>query len=199
MKRMLPGDRAPSAVPALSSFASFASRFGAWARESLLARAIAAVIALFVLALIGGSAVAGGNGAAPPLAAAPPAPSSTTLSARTEAPPDAGAIPTTRPELLPREPPVPPPATSEPGVAGNALATSVTRATPDDPVDLNTARIEDLRRLPGVGAKRAEAILALRARLPGGRFRQIEDLLKVKGVGRAMIKRLHPLVRISGT
>jgi competence ComEA-like helix-hairpin-helix protein len=47
-----------------------------------------------------------------------------------------------------------------------------------------------------VGAKRAEAILALRARLPGGRFHQIEDLLKVKGVGRAMLKRLHPLVRL---
>ncbi len=75
---------------------------------------------------------------------------------------------------------------------------TVTRATPDDPVDLNTARVDDLRRLPGVGAKRAEAILALRARLPGGRFRHLEDLLKVKGIGRAMIKRIHPLVRLSG-
>jgi len=78
-----------------------------------------------------------------------------------------------------------------------SAASSRSRATPDDPVDLNSATVDDLRRLPGVGAKRAEAILALRARLPGGRFRQIEDLLKVKGIGRAMLRRIHPLVRLA--
>ena len=36
----------------------------------------------------------------------------------------------------------------------------------------------------GVGPKRAEAILALRTKL--GHFRQIEDLLKVKGIGRSV-------------
>jgi competence protein ComEA len=67
-------------------------------------------------------------------------------------------------------------------------------ASPEDPVTLNTASFEDLRRLPGIGDKRANAILALRAHL--GRFHAIEDLLKVKGIGRAMLKRLRPLVRI---
>jgi competence protein ComEA len=61
-------------------------------------------------------------------------------------------------------------------------------------VTLNTASFEDLRRLPGIGDKRANAILALRAHL--GRFRAVEDLLKVKGIGRAMLKRLRPLVRL---
>ncbi len=59
---------------------------------------------------------------------------------------------------------------------------------------LNAATAEDLRRLPGIGAKRADAILALRGRL--GRFHAIEDLLKVKGIGRATLKRLRPLVRL---
>ena len=59
---------------------------------------------------------------------------------------------------------------------------------------LNNATFEDLRRLPGIGDKRANAILALRAQL--GRFRAVEDLLKVKGIGRAMLKRLRPLVRL---
>lgn len=68
------------------------------------------------------------------------------------------------------------------------------RASPDDPVFLNTASDIELRRLPGVGAKRADAILGLRARL--GRFRALEDLLKVKGIGRATLKRLRPLVRL---
>jgi competence protein ComEA len=64
-------------------------------------------------------------------------------------------------------------------------------------VTLNTATFEDLRRLPGVGAKRANAILALRMHL--GRFRAVDDLLKVKGIGRAMLKRLRPLVRIDAS
>jgi competence protein ComEA len=51
-----------------------------------------------------------------------------------------------------------------------------------------------LQRLPGIGPKKADAILALRQRL--GRFRQVEDLLKVKGIGRATVRRLRPLVRV---
>jgi competence protein ComEA len=203
MKPLLRGDRAASAVPARSSLAT---RFAAWARESLLARAIAAVVGLFVLAFIGESALAGGSGAKPSQATSAPAPASSSSFAQPQLlnnavasnAVDAGAIPSTRPELLPRVLPDPPVPASEPSTGTAAPAANVSRATPDDPVDLNTARLDDLRRLPGIGAKRAEAILTLRARLPGGRFRQIEDLLKVKGVGRAMIKRLHPLVRFSG-
>jgi competence protein ComEA len=170
-------------------------RFGAWARESLVARGIAILLGLGVLAMIGGSALAGVGGARP-------APSSIPSAAPTPAPAamvggdalaDGGAIPITRPELLPRAPPESSPFPEAPPASA---APPAARATPDDPVDLNTAQAGDLRRLPGVGAKRAEAILALRARLPGGRFHQIEDLLKVKGVGRAMLKRLHPLVRL---
>jgi competence protein ComEA len=68
------------------------------------------------------------------------------------------------------------------------------RASPEGPVILNTATIDDLERLPGIGPKRAKAILDQRARQ--GRFRQIEDLMKVKGIGRTTIKRLRPLVRV---
>src|ERR1700690_1256012 len=48
------------------------------------------------------------------------------------------------------------------------------------------APADPLRPLPGIGEKRADAILALRMRL-GGRFRSVEDLLKVKGIGRATL------------
>jgi len=72
---------------------------------------------------------------------------------------------------------------------------SRTRATADDPVVLNTATADDFRRLPGVGEKRAAAALAVRARL-GGRFHAIDDLLKVKGIGRTTLRRLRPLVRL---
>jgi len=62
-------------------------------------------------------------------------------------------------------------------------------------VILGTATADDLRRLPGIGEKRAAAILALRAHL--GRFRAVEDLLQVKGIGRATLKRLRPLIRLN--
>jgi competence ComEA-like helix-hairpin-helix protein len=67
-------------------------------------------------------------------------------------------------------------------------------ATEDDPVILNDASIDDLRRLPGVGEKRAMAILDLRRKL--GHFKQVEELLHVKGIGRATLRKLRPLVRI---
>jgi competence protein ComEA len=120
---------------------------------------------------------------------------------------DAGllpAIPTTAPAPMTMPAVVTPAVAASPSTAAvsdsGAPVAPVTspsahgRATPDDPVYLNQATLADLRRLPGVGAKRAEAILALRTRL--GHFRQIEDLLKVKGVGRSSLKKLRPLVRL---
>ncbi len=85
-----------------------------------------------------------------------------------------------------------PPVTESAPPPGQAVARG--RATPDDPVYLNQATLAELHRLPGVGPKRAEAILALRTRL--GHFRQVEDLLKVKGIGRSSLRKLRPLVRL---
>jgi competence protein ComEA len=59
-------------------------------------------------------------------------------------------------------------------------------------VILNLATEEDLRRLSGIGPAKAKAILALRAKL--GRFKRVEDLLRVKGIGRKRLARLRPLV-----
>ncbi len=68
------------------------------------------------------------------------------------------------------------------------------RASPADPVYVNVATVDELRRLPGVGAKRADAILALRQRI--GRFQHVEDLMRVKGVGRGTLRKWRPLVRL---
>jgi competence protein ComEA len=61
-------------------------------------------------------------------------------------------------------------------------------------VYVNHASVEELRRLPGVGPKRADAIVALRQRV--GRFQRVEDLLRVKGVGRATLRKWRPLLRL---
>ena len=52
---------------------------------------------------------------------------------------------------------------------------------PDGRVVLNEATLEDFRKLPGVGQRRAEALLALREKL--GQFKKLTDLLRVKGIG----------------
>jgi competence protein ComEA len=64
--------------------------------------------------------------------------------------------------------------------------------TADGKVILNLATEDDLRRLSGIGPAKAKAILALRAKL--GRFKRVEDLLRVKGIGRKRLARLRPLV-----
>jgi competence protein ComEA len=64
--------------------------------------------------------------------------------------------------------------------------------TKDGKVILNTADADDFTRLPGVGRRRAEEIVALRTRLK--RFRKVTDLLRVRGIGPRSLKRLMPLV-----
>ena len=62
--------------------------------------------------------------------------------------------------------------------------------TNDGKVILNTADVRDLTRLPGVGQRRAEEIVALRNRLK--KFRRITDLLRVRGIGVRSLKRMKP-------
>ncbi len=62
--------------------------------------------------------------------------------------------------------------------------------TEDGKVILNVAGVEILTRLPGVGARRAEAIVKLRERLK--RFRRPTDLLRIRGIGVRSLKRMLP-------
>ena len=63
-------------------------------------------------------------------------------------------------------------------------------------LDLNRASREELERLPGIGPVMAERILTLRANV--GRFRRLDELQSVQGIGSATIERLRPLVIIGG-
>lgn len=83
-------------------------------------------------------------------------------------------------------------AEAKPDSAASA-AKSDTGMTQDGRVILNLASASDLRHLPGVGQKRADAILALRARL-GGHFKHVNDLLRVKGIGVRGLKKILPHV-----
>jgi competence protein ComEA len=62
------------------------------------------------------------------------------------------------------------------------------------PLDLNAATLTQLDALPGVGPATAQAIIDHRARV--GRFRSVEELLDVRGIGPAKLEQLRPLVRV---
>lgn len=58
-------------------------------------------------------------------------------------------------------------------------------------IDINSASVERLTALPGIGMKKAEAIVAYRSK--HGKFKRVEDLAKVKGIGDKMVEKLKPL------
>ena len=65
---------------------------------------------------------------------------------------------------------------------------------PAGPVDLNTATVEQLDGLPGVGPVTAAAIVAWRS--ANGRFASIDQLAEVDGIGPVRLEKLRPLVRV---
>lgn len=76
-----------------------------------------------------------------------------------------------------------------------ALRDAPSRA--DEPViDLNRAGIETLQTLPGVGPALSGRIVELREERGG--FRQVEELLDVRGIGEVVLERLRPRVRVGG-
>jgi competence protein ComEA len=89
---------------------------------------------------------------------------------------------------VPRRGESPPPAPS----AGSTSSASASAQS--GPVDLNSASPEQLDALPGVGPATAKAIVEYRTR--HGRFRTVDDLLSVPGIGPAKLATLKPLVRV---
>jgi DNA uptake protein ComE-like DNA-binding protein len=67
---------------------------------------------------------------------------------------------------------------------------------PPTPLDPNTAPLDSLQLLPGVGPVLAARIAA--AREGGAVFRQPSDLLAIKGIGPASLARLAPFLRFAG-
>ncbi|MEG2000415.1 MAG: helix-hairpin-helix domain-containing protein [Evtepia sp.] len=61
-------------------------------------------------------------------------------------------------------------------------------------IDLNTAGLSDLDRLPGVGEKRAESIL--RYREEHGGFHSVEELLEIKGIGEKRLEEMRAYVTV---
>lgn len=136
-------------------------------------------------------AVSASASAAPPTSHAGTTPSPANVDADTHAATGGGPQP---PHPCPPTSPTSTsnPSTSTPGASSSAASLEVAGAgrLPDGRVVLNLASASDLTTLPGIGQKRAEAILALRTKLKG--FRKLSDLLRVKGIGVKSLRKLEP-------
>ena len=66
-------------------------------------------------------------------------------------------------------------------------------ATPSAPLDLNTATVEQLDTLPGVGEVTAGRIIAYRSAHP---FTSVDELLEVPGIGQRRFDQLKDLVTV---
>ncbi len=70
-------------------------------------------------------------------------------------------------------------------------------ATPDllgGKIDLNSATLEELKSLPGIGDTRGKQIIALRESV--GRFSVLEQLLEINGIGEKTLETIRPLVEL---
>ncbi|MSP24392.1 MAG: helix-hairpin-helix domain-containing protein [Myxococcales bacterium] len=158
----------------MNRISRFSSRLTGWAWASLLGKAFAWALLFMGLAHVGSASL---------VAFAEPARSP---------PPRLAEVASTGGAPQPTgESRAPPPCAS---AVASALAASgsVSATLADGRIVLNLANATDLMKLPGIGQKRADAIVALRERQ--GRFRSLRDLLRVRGLGNKTLTRLAPLV-----
>ena len=76
------------------------------------------------------------------------------------------------------------PKVGEEGAAAIPAGATSKEATKEGKVNINTATVEELKTLKGVGEKKAEAIIEYRKK--NGSFKTKEDLMKVRGIGKKL-------------
>ncbi|MBH0178519.1 MAG: ComEA family DNA-binding protein [Nitrospira sp.] len=111
---------------------------------------------------------------------------------------DSKAVPLRAPVTLESESGVPDRSHQTPTVEQSGLAPAASHdnaAVRRHVVDLNSATAQELESLPGIGAVLAERVIAYRKSV--GRFRAVEDLREVAGIGSKKFDRLKPLVTVA--
>lgn len=74
-------------------------------------------------------------------------------------------------------------------------ASSHKKKPPAKPIDLNTATLEQLEELPGIGPVTAKRIIEFREK--SGPFRKVEDLLSIPRISKGRLEKLRPYVKVT--
>jgi competence protein ComEA len=93
---------------------------------------------------------------------------------------------------VPRVGEAPPAGSGGEDEAGGAPALAGNR-----PINLNTASVDLLVTLPGIGPSKAKAIVDYRRR--NGPFKSVDEIINVPGIGPSTYELIRPLVTVSGT
>lgn len=83
-----------------------------------------------------------------------------------------------------------------PTAAATAAAETVLEETVSFPVNINTADVDTLTALPGIGRVLAERIVAYRRQ--NGSFRAIEEITNVEGIGEKKAEAILDLITVGG-
>ena len=87
--------------------------------------------------------------------------------------------------------------TALPAMAGpDTAAKPAPRAALQGTININTADAAQLTMLPGIGPKTAESIVAYRN--SAGPFSTVDDMVKVKGIGRKTLDAIRPFLSLEG-
>jgi competence protein ComEA len=81
-----------------------------------------------------------------------------------------------------------------PAAPGAPTVSGTARPAPAEVLNLNTATVQQLDTLPGIGPVTAAAIVAWRD--ANGKFKSVDQLAEVDGIGPARLEKLRPLVRV---
>ena len=87
-------------------------------------------------------------------------------------------------------------------IAGAAAAAPQDRPAPvkaaapaGAPLNINSATVAQLEKLPGVGAATAQRIVEYREK--NGAFKKVEELMNVRGIGEKSFLKLKPLITVA--
>jgi competence ComEA-like helix-hairpin-helix protein len=75
------------------------------------------------------------------------------------------------------------------------VAAAQQKQPPAHPLELNSATVEQLQQVPGIGPRTAEAIVNFREK--SGPFRRIEALLAIKGITQPKLDKMRPYLSVT--